>query len=216
MIRVECFSEAGDSHPNEDAFVVESHPLDPTLFVCLIADGQGGRAGGARAAKLACETGVALATRTAPDRLHDRATWEGVIHEIDRAVEADKESGFTTAVGFCVSFDRVVGASSGDSGALLVTDHKVTVLTQWQNKNPPVGSGETAPVSFDTMIRSPWQLLALTDGVWKYVGWDRVIETTRRERGKDLLKELERAARLPRSGRFQDDFTAVLLESVSG
>ena len=67
-------------------------------------------------------------------------------------------------------------------------------------------------VSFGANLGPPWTVLAMSDGVWKYVGWERVIETVRRERGAALLADLQRAARLPGSGRFQDDFTVVLLE----
>jgi len=55
-------------------------------------------------------------------------------------------------------------------------------------------------------------VLAMTDGVWKYVGWDRVCELATRLGGDELLAALQAAARLPRTGQFQDDFTAVLLE----
>jgi hypothetical protein len=52
----------------------------------------------------------------------------------------------------------------------------------------------------------------MSDGVWKYVGWEGVVAAARRQHGAALLEELQRAARLPGSGLFQDDFTIVLLE----
>jgi ABC-type polysaccharide transport system permease subunit len=53
----------------------------------------------------------------------------------------------------------------------------------------------------------------MSDGVWKYVGWDRIIAIASRARRRLLIAELQEAARLPGSGRFQDDFTVVLLEA---
>jgi hypothetical protein len=48
--------------------------------------------------------------------------------------------------------------------------------------------------------------------VWKYSGWDRVWGSLARLSGEELLDDLK-AARLPATGEFPDDFTAVLLES---
>ena len=52
----------------------------------------------------------------------------------------------------------------------------------------------------------------MSDGVWKYIGWDRLIEASRRDSGQPLINNLQAMARLPGSGQFQDDFTIVLLE----
>jgi serine/threonine protein phosphatase PrpC len=48
MVSVITFSEAGGHPVNEDAFAVERHPADSECWLCFVADGQGGRAGGAR------------------------------------------------------------------------------------------------------------------------------------------------------------------------
>ena len=61
----------------------------------------------------------------------------------------------------------------------------------------------------------PWRLLAMSDGVWKYVGWDRIRDLAGRLSGEELLAELQVAARLPRSGQFPDDFTVVLIETAN-
>lgn len=128
------------------------------------------------------------------------------------AVAADAAAGFTTLVGLCVCRDVVVGASSGDSAALLVSVGKSHHLTAAQHKHPPVGSGGAVAVPFAAALREPWRVLVMSDGVWKYVGWDRVIDVASQARGSDVIAELQQAARLPGSGRLQDDFTVVLLE----
>ena len=58
-------------------------------------------------------------------------------------------------------------------------------------------------------------MLLMSDGVWKYGGWDRVIEIARRASGSTIVTELQRLVRLPGSGCFQDDFTVVVLESLA-
>ena len=203
MIRTYSFTEAGGHAVNEDAF--ELHPLigEVTGWLVVLADGQGGRAGGARAAQLACQTAAVHA-----------GSWEKRLSAADAAVAADAEAGFTTLVGLHVSADRVVGASCGDSAALAIWGRGLQrILTARQFKNPPVGSGEAAVTPFQLDLVTPWRVLVMSDGVWKYAGWERVCDLAARRSGAELLADLQAAARLRTSGTFPDDFTAVLLES---
>ena len=102
---------------------------------------------------------------------------------------------------------------TGDSAALVVSGGKAKELTVGQHKNPPVGSGAAAVVPFAAAVTEPWRVLVMSDGVWKYVGWDRVVEIASRAPGPAVIAELQELARLPGSGRFQDDFTLVVLEA---
>lgn len=201
MIRAHTFSDAGGHPANEDSFLVRELPGG--WLVC-IADGQGGRAGGAKAARLACEV-VASGATAGLD----------ILGRADETVASDPEAGFTTLVGFVLNGDIVVGGSCGDSAVLAVCGSgKLAELTALQFKNPPVGSGEAAFIPFEAELVRPWRILAMTDGVWKYVGWPRVRELAARLGGEELLAALQAAARLPGSGRFPDDFTVVLLEAT--
>ncbi len=85
-------------------------------------------------------------------------------------------------------------------------------LTRGQRKDPPVGSGEATFTSFSALLAAPWSVLAMSDGVWKYVGWERLVQAVMNSRGEALVEKLQGFARLPRSGRFPDDFTIVALE----
>jgi hypothetical protein len=89
---------------------------------------------------------------------------------------------------------------------------QVLVPTDRQVKNPPVGSGTAAFTPFSVRLERPWKVLAMSDGVWKYVGWERVRRLALGEHGQALLDHLQQAARLRGSGKFQDDFTAVLFQ----
>jgi hypothetical protein len=212
MVSVQSFSEAGGHTQNEDAFAVQQHPLDPNLWLCFIADGQGGRSGGGAAARLACHVALGMAARQPPDRLNEPAVWPGILRSADQAVEANSAAGFTTLVGLAVVRNQVVGASCGDSAALLVSGERVTELTAGQRKNPPVGSGNAVAVPLTAALDSDWRLFAMTDGVWKYVGWDRLVGAARRQRGAELIADLQGMGRLPARGGFSDDFTIVVLE----
>lgn len=204
MIRIHTFSEAGGDHStNEDAFVVQALPTEPSAYLVAVADGQGGRAGGAKAARLACDV-VASGVSSHLD----------ILNRADAAVAADPEAGFTTLVAFAVRGDSLTGASCGDSAAIaLCGSGKSHELTARQFKNPPVGSGEADFIPFEVELVRPWKVLAMTDGVWKYIGWARIRDLATKLGGEELQAALQTAARLPGSGKFQDDFTVVLLEA---
>jgi serine/threonine protein phosphatase PrpC len=213
MIGVHSYSEVGGHRLNEDAFCIQAHPLAADCWICLLADGQGGQAGGGPAAWLACQTALGAALICGPEELIDPPTWSSILRQADAAVAADHGAGFTTLVGLCVSRDQVVGASSGDSAALLVSGGKARELTAGQQKNPPVGCGASVAVPFAVGIVEPWRVLVMSDGVWKYVGWDRVIAIASRACGPAIIAELQELGRLPGSGRFPDDFTVVVIEA---
>jgi serine/threonine protein phosphatase PrpC len=215
MVEVHAFSEAGGHPANDDAYLMRPHREDADCWLCCLADGQGGRAGGALAARLACETSMRAAERTPVEVLAAARWWRLLLPDADRAVTSETDAGFTTLAAFCVRRGQVVGASCGDSAVLLVNDRGATILTAGQLKNPPVGSGAAVFTEFTAELGRGWRVLGLTDGVWKYVGWDRVIDLARSHRGQAVLDELQSLARLPRTGAFRDDSTAVVLEEAA-
>ncbi len=57
MLHIQSYAEkSGDHDASQDAFEVVVHARDEGYTVCVLADGQGGRAGGECAAQLACAT----------------------------------------------------------------------------------------------------------------------------------------------------------------
>ena len=210
-IEAHALTEPGGHVVNEDAHGLRTHPDDPACWLCCLADGQGGQAGGADASELACQAAMRAACALPVARLANARTWVTLLEATDRSVAADADAGYTTLVGFAVVAGRIVGASSGDSAVVLVDRSGHRILTENQSKNPPVGSGGATFVPFEAALAEPWRVVAMSDGVWKPVGWAKVVEALRSRTGQDLLDQLRDQARSPRSGALSDDFTAVTL-----
>jgi PPM family protein phosphatase len=212
MPRVVTCTEMGDGRENEDAFAVQPHPADPGCLLCAVADCQGGQPRGGPAARQACQVCLEAASRSPPDQLRRPDVWAGILGEVDRAVAADPRAGLTTLIGLYMTGAEVVGGSNGDSAAVLACAGRPTVtLTERQVKNPPVGSGMAMATGFHAVLARPWTLLVMTDGVWKYAGWEKVRSCAEAGRGPAILDSLRGAVRL-RSGTYPDDFTLVVVQ----
>ncbi|MFO0930104.1 MAG: SpoIIE family protein phosphatase [Gemmataceae bacterium] len=209
MPAVFTFSEVGGHAQNEDSFGGRPHPDDEQTLVCAVADGMGGQPNGGPAARLAVRAALDGATNLPVDAIH----WPDVLRQADAAVLADPGAGLTTLLGFTVREGRIRGASCGDSAVFILdAEGRAAELTARQRKIPPVGSGEAFFVPFTATLEAPWVLIAMTDGVWKYVGWRRIQEAAARHRGDELIRALQTLARLPGSGQFQDDFTLIVVQ----
>jgi PPM family protein phosphatase len=206
-------TEAGGHLDNEDVVLVRRHPDNSALLVGALGDGQGGRSGGARAARVAVETCIARALTQAPLELADPSIWTEVTEAADRAVRDDADAGYTTLVGWAASARFIVGASAGDSAAYLWANGQVTDLTAGQLKNPPIGTGTARLTPFSALPLAPWRLLVMSDGVWKYVGTNRVWDLIATLEADDLLGALREDVVQRSSGTFPDDFTAVVVSS---
>jgi len=175
MVKLLFHSEVGGHSENEDAYGFRSHPADENCFLVSMGDGQGGQSGGGPAARLACTSCLSFAASAHSTDLINPFTWNSILTDVDRTVAADAASGFTTLVAFGIFGGFIFGASNGDSAAILLNHGKrAEILTARQQKNPPIGSGAADIVPFHGELRPPWLVLAMTDGVWKYNGWDDV------------------------------------------
>lgn len=217
MVRIATHSEVGGHAHNEDAFVVRPHPDDPESLLCAVADGQGGRHSGGPAARRACDTFLDVASRATLPELMLLRVWDDILAYVDHTVADDPHAGFTTLVTFCIAGDHLAGASCGDSALVIAgSEQAPLVLTSRQCKDPPVGSGGAVFVPFSAALRPPWTVLAMTDGVWKYAGWDATHQAAATAQGDDVIRLLRERAGLPRTGALQDDFTLVVLRGEQG
>ncbi len=57
-----------------------------------------------------------------------------------------------------------------------------------------------------------WKLLAVSDGVWKFAGWEAIAERCRAETGEALISSLRELAVANTGGRLLDDFSIILIE----
>ena len=204
-------SEAGDGHANEDVVLVRPHPGDAGLLLCSLADGQGGQAGGAAAAQIAAEESLRAASSFPANELREVAPWYAVVGAADEAVCEDDAAGYCTLVSLGISADGIWGASCGDSGALLLNGGREFLLTEDQRKDPPAGSSAARPVAFSARLTPGWTLLVVSDGVWKFVGWESIARMTAQNQGRELVAALRQAASDANGGRLPDDFSLALL-----
>jgi hypothetical protein len=215
MIRAVTHSEVGGHAHNEDAFLLRPHPDDPHSYLCAVADGQGGQPGGGPAARCACETFLRIAGQATLAELMLLRMWDDILGYVDRTVADDAEAGYTTLVAFCIAGGHLAGASCGDSGLVVAAaGQEPRILTTRQSKNPPVGSGAALFVPFSAALSPPWTVLAMTDGVWKYSGWDTVLQAAAGV-PDEAIRSLRQRAGLPVTGALQDDFTLVALHATA-
>jgi serine/threonine protein phosphatase PrpC len=214
MYGIFTFTECGSHATNQDAFAITVHPDDASCCVCVLADGQGGRTGGRAAARTACCVTMKKALSYSPKKLARPSSWPSILRAADNAVRDSADAGYTTLVAACIVPSMVCGASSGDSAAIVLTggnDHHR--LTGNQIKNPPVGSGLAAFVPFSSRLVAPWVVLLMSDGVWKYTGWRKIVSAITQFNGQAMIDALQHCARLPCSGNFLDDFTVVAVQN---
>jgi hypothetical protein len=95
---------------------------------------------------------------------------------------------------------------------MLPAEGTIRELTHCQRKNTPVGSGVAKSVFFSASLAWPWSVLAMSDGVWKSIARERLIEAAKESRGEQLVVSLRGLARSARSGRRADELTVVLFE----
>lgn len=180
-------------------------------LVLAIADGVGGRSGGAPAA----EALIRQVTSFSPPQasLEDPATWCDFLTQADQDLLDNSAVGETTAVIAAVSDKGIVGASIGDSIAWLVTSAGYVDLTSHQERKPFLGDGAAWPVPFSHSYSDETVLLA-SDGLWKYVDAERICAIARQPHSLEAIaKQLVDAARLP-NGTLQDDVSIILCRAT--
>lgn len=213
MRKLCSFSESKSDGKNEDAFQTCFYPNQSDAILISLADGQGGQSGGKEAAQLAVERAFSAGLKYSPEDLLEDKAWRNIFDQTDEAVYQDKQAGFTTFISLYVGAEKIVGVSVGDSAALIVNSQGTfKVLTERQCKNPPMGSGNAQPTIFSLELKGSWKLLTISDGVWKFVGWQKIVDEALKFRGDTLIENLKALAAGP-SGLLPDDFTIVLIEN---
>lgn len=187
---------------NEDAYVIDDSGAE---LLVVLADGQGGRPGGARAARTAVQTIQQLLEA----KKHD-LSWMALGAEVDRAVSESEGAGFTTLLVVEIAAGRLRGISNGDcilvAGAPSGSSY---CLNENQPKNPPVGSGSAAFSELNVALDADTGLVCATDGVWRPSGRP-ALATWAAERISAADAKLRWESTAKRDG-FSDDATAVFI-----
>jgi hypothetical protein len=147
-----------------------------------------------------------------PEALLSPLGWLDACNVADRGVAAEPDAGYCTLVALTAAGEWIVGASSGDSAAALIFEHSAVILTDRQHKNPPVGSVAAKFEAFSARPGAGWRVLVVSDGVWKYVGWERMIAVGRSVQGNQIADALRREV-LQSHGLLPDDFSLIVIES---
>lgn len=136
--------------------------------VVVVADGAGGMGGGGRAADLGVKTVRDAVMAGSLDGLSSQGC-VALLRIADALVTEEREAGETTLVLVVVTAEgRVVGASCGDSGALIVTaEGRIDAVTEGQSRWR-LGSGRAEPVGFERQALGG-TLLVATDGLLAHV-----------------------------------------------
>ncbi len=175
--------------------------------VMAVADGAGGRSGGAEAATLAIEVISQLASD-----LHSEEDCIDTLLKAHALIEKNDTAGETTAVIAVIDGDEVFGASVGDSGAWIIGEDGIEDLSSEQNRKPFLGCGDIEPVGF-SCSELEGTLLIASDGLLRYAGRDRIASAVRKSAFETVCQELVRLVRYP-SGALPDDVSIALCRLV--
>ncbi len=188
--------EASYRTATEDRVLARSHMGE---WLLAVADGAGGRPGGAEAAQFAIER-VRMAPR-----------WEALIEEIDQELARTYEPGETTLTIVNLEENQLQGSSVGHSEAWLIgAIGPARRLTENQRRKPGVGTGGAMAIPFQEK-RPQGTLLLATDGLFKYASEDEIVSTVQGaaclEEAADALVALARGS----NGKLYDDLALILL-----
>lgn len=175
----------------------------PRIILC-VADGAGGRSGGAEAASMAVKL-----IRENAFLLGNGNSCVEALRKMDEAIAKDSIAGETTCALAIVTPEEIFGASVGDSGVWWIPENgNYLNLTHAQQRKPFIGSGDAWPVPFHHLTQ-PGSLLLATDGLLKYTSAENIIGTCREHPAELGAKRLIELVRYP-SGGLPDDVTVIL------
>lgn len=192
---------------NQDFISAKCHPQDAGIWICVLADGAGGQAGGALAAKIAVESCEKAILNLNLRDLWEKSAWRAILESADVAVEAENEAGITTLIACAICETQICGASVGDSAVIAFSDSQINELSERQRKNPPVGSGGAWPTPFGFSLRKGWQIVLMSDGVWRYLGMESVAQIGRENEPQMAIEKIR--AHHARPTGLPDDFSVI-------
>ena len=182
------------------------------FLVVVVADGGGGMRGGAAASR--CLVSV-VESAVADDRfaVEDLDTWVDLFHETDVGLAANG-AGETTGVVVVLGPRGLVGVSTGNSEAWVVTPTEIDNLTVGQHTRQRLGSNRATPTTF----RRPAPgdvLLVASDGLFKFAAREVIAGVVRAQAIGLAARNLVELVRL-RSGKVAEDVAVVVVRRCDG
>jgi serine/threonine protein phosphatase PrpC len=178
-------------------------------LVLVLADGAGGLSGGAKAAQFVVES----VKKEINTKLNSPEQLCSFLAALDRDMHGNGSFGETTGVILVLSNEKIIGASVGDSGALVISTTGVDHLTRSQIRKPLIGSGEAMPVAFERGTLDG-TLLVASDGLLKYTPQEKIAATVA---VSDLDGAADKLVSLVKyqSGTWPDDVSVLLAQVAS-
>jgi serine/threonine protein phosphatase PrpC len=177
------------------------------VLVAVLADGGGGMRGGEAASRSL----VAVVESAVGDRgfaLERMQSWVDLFGATDAALAASGPSQ-TTGVVVVVGPRGLMGLSTGDSEAWVVTSTGVDNLTVGQHTRHRLGSSQMTAATFErSALRGV--LVVATDGLFKYAAEGVIARIVRANAIGAAAEGLVELVRL-RSGKVADDVAVVLV-----
>jgi serine/threonine protein phosphatase PrpC len=188
--------------PQEAARIFEREDA----LVIVVADGGGGMRGG-EAASHRLVAVVETAVNDERFAYEDLEAWLRLFGETDAGLAANR-AGETTGIVVVLSARGLIGLSTGDSEAWLVTGDQIDNLTVGQHTRQRLGSSGATP----TIFRRPAPreaLVVASDGLFKFAARDVIAGIVRAGAVGPAAEQLVELVRL-RSGKVAEDVAVVL------
>jgi serine/threonine protein phosphatase PrpC len=177
-------------------------------LILVLADGAGGLSGGAKAAEFVVENVKGRINSAIANSVQLCA----LLATLDREMSANGTFGETTCVITVLNEEGIIGASVGDSGALIFSKNEIKDLTRSQVRKPLLGSGQANPVGF-THGQLNGILLIASDGLLKYTSREKIAETIDSFGFDEAANKLISLVRY-QSGAVPDDISILLVSSI--
>ena len=177
----------------------------PRIILC-VADGAGGRSGGAEAASMAVKL-----IRENAFLLGNADSCVEALRKMDEAIAKDSIAGETTCALAIVTPEEIFGASVGDSGVWWIPEsgNHLNLTQEPSSANLSLVLAMRGQFHFDHTRLEPGSLLLATDGLLKYTSAEHIIGTCREHPAEvGAAQRLIELVRYP-SGRLPDDVTLI-------
>jgi len=177
-------------------------------LILVLADGAGGLSGGAKAAEFVVES----VKKRINSLVVSSEQLCAFLTTLDHEMSSNGTLGETTCAIVILSEGRIIGASIGDSGALIFSKDSVDDLTKGQIRKPLLGSGRALSTGFNRSHLDGILLIA-SDGLLKYTSQEKIaatIETSNFNSAANKLIDLVRY----QSGTLPDDISILLVRKI--